>query len=304
MTTDPSLAFVVDVQGWAFDRWTQALADQLRRVGIHVTRYTRDTLPEILNEDFIYVCWWADVELVISRRARAQCILCRVSDMATWNHHAPLEWKNRFESLIPSVNNFVAASCEIETELRSLGITNVVRFPDCVDVGLFRGKQFPIVAKPTVGWCGNPRALEWMGFIDIKGFSIVKSLYDHKDVVLSVATDVAPERMPEWYRGIDIYLCASRLEGTPLTLLEAMASGNVVISTLVGVVPEIRSPGVFLFDGTIGGLHAVLETVLLRRHDWTWFGAVNRDCAMRNWSQSSVAIPFAQWLIERCTSSG
>jgi len=295
--TKPSLAFVVDEPAWAFDRWTQALAERLRQVGVHVTRYFRYTLPEVLNEDILYVCWWPDVELVAFRRTHAQCILCRITDMATWNKCAPIEWRTRFETVVPSVDTFVAASLEIETELRSLGLNNVVRFPDCVDVELFRDKRFARVARPIVGWCGNPNALDWMGFTDIKGFSVVKSLHGHEDIVLSIATNVPFKHMPDWYRSIDIYLCASKIEGTPLTILEAMASGNIVVSTPVGVVPEIRSPGVFLFDGTADSLRAAIEEVLRRRPEWDRLGAANRKCAERKWSSSYVATTFARWLV-------
>ena len=45
--------------------------------------------------------------------------------------------------------------------------------------------------------------------------------------------------MPEYYNGIDIYVCTSRTEGTPNTVLEAMACGVPVISTDVGIVPEV-----------------------------------------------------------------
>ncbi len=41
---------------------------------------------------------------------------------------------------------------------------------------------------------------------------------------------------------MDVYLCASSLEGTPNTILEAMASGACVVATRVGVVPELFGP--------------------------------------------------------------
>ena len=50
---------------------------------------------------------------------------------------------------------------------------------------------------------------------------------------------IAHEDMPEYYNGIDIYVCTSRTEGTPNTVLEAMACGVPVISTDVGIVPEV-----------------------------------------------------------------
>ena len=45
--------------------------------------------------------------------------------------------------------------------------------------------------------------------------------------------------MPQYYNKIDIYICASRTEGSPDTVIEAMACGIPVISTDVGIVPEV-----------------------------------------------------------------
>ena len=48
--------------------------------------------------------------------------------------------------------------------------------------------------------------------------------------------------MPGYYAGIDVLLCASLTEGTPNPVLEAMACGIPVISTGVGIVPEVFGP--------------------------------------------------------------
>jgi len=49
--------------------------------------------------------------------------------------------------------------------------------------------------------------------------------------------------MPEFYQGISVYVCASLSEGTPNPILEAMSCGRPVISTNVGIVPEVVDPG-------------------------------------------------------------
>ncbi len=47
------------------------------------------------------------------------------------------------------------------------------------------------------------------------------------------------DEMPRYYAGIDLYVCTSMCEGTPNPVLEAMACGVPVISTDVGVVPQV-----------------------------------------------------------------
>lgn len=45
--------------------------------------------------------------------------------------------------------------------------------------------------------------------------------------------------MPDYYSKIDVLVCTSKIEGTPNPVLEAMACGVPVISTDVGVVPQV-----------------------------------------------------------------
>lgn len=49
-------------------------------------------------------------------------------------------------------------------------------------------------------------------------------------------------QMPRYYQSIDIFTCASNSEGTPNTVLEAMASGLPIVTTRVGVVEEVFGP--------------------------------------------------------------
>ncbi len=67
------------------------------------------------------------------------------------------------------------------------------------------------------------------------------------------------EELPAFYSGLDYYLCTSREEGVPYPVLEAMACESVVVSTPVGVVPEIVQSGE---NGFICRQEAVVEDVL------------------------------------------
>jgi glycosyltransferase involved in cell wall biosynthesis len=59
------------------------------------------------------------------------------------------------------------------------------------------------------------------------------------------------EELPALYAGLDFYVCLSRIEGGPYPVMEAMACGTPVISTAVGIVPDLVRDGVngFLVDG-------------------------------------------------------
>jgi hypothetical protein len=51
------------------------------------------------------------------------------------------------------------------------------------------------------------------------------------------------EEMLDFYRSLDVYVCASRSEGTPNPCLEAAACGLPVVTTRVGNMPELIGDG-------------------------------------------------------------
>jgi len=59
------------------------------------------------------------------------------------------------------------------------------------------------------------------------------------------------DELPLLYSGLDFYLCLSRIEGGPNPVLESMSCGVKVISTPVGIVPELIEDGKsgFLVNG-------------------------------------------------------
>jgi glycosyltransferase involved in cell wall biosynthesis len=84
-----------------------------------------------------------------------------------------------------------------------------------------------------------------------------------------------PERadLVELYHALDLYLMTSREEGGPMALMESMASGVPVVSTSVGMAPDL------IVDGVTGGL-AVSEDVE---------GLVNRARSMLTLDDSARA---------------
>jgi glycosyltransferase involved in cell wall biosynthesis len=98
-----------------------------------------------------------------------------------------------------------------------------------------------------VGWVGNSK---WGGGdIDHKGLdSIIKpavrSLREEGYKVRGFYADrherwIPHSEMNNYYNSIDIYVCASDIEGTPNPALESMACGIPVISTDVGMIPQL-----------------------------------------------------------------
>lgn len=126
--------------------------------------------------------------------------------------------------------------------------------PDGVDLDRFRPmnmERYDHLDGRTLrfGWAGNSK---WWSVEDLKGIgTIIKPVFEQlrKDgynvelVTSDRLNGILPHhRMPEFYADIDCYVCASLYEGTPNPILESMACGVPVITTDVGLVPELFGP--------------------------------------------------------------
>jgi glycosyltransferase involved in cell wall biosynthesis len=105
------------------------------------------------------------------------------------------------------------------------------------------------------GWAGNAGD-------SCKGLHDILLPACGSDFTLRVADgSIAPQDMRSFYHSIDVLIVSSSAEGNPLPLLEAMACGCFVISTDVGIVPEVvrhRENGLII-DRRIACFRAALE---------------------------------------------
>ncbi|WP_417720119.1 glycosyltransferase family 4 protein [Salipiger sp.] len=131
----------------------------------------------------------------------------------------------------------------------------VAVIPDGVDLDRFRPARLERLAETgrplRVGWVGNsawgndPRR-------DAKGLHsildpAIERLQNHGHAIERHYADSTVRRrsrdeMVTYYGEIDVLVCSSEIEGTPNPVLEAMASGVPVVSTRVGIVPDVLGP--------------------------------------------------------------
>lgn len=104
-----------------------------------------------------------------------------------------------------------------------------------------------------VGWAGHSR---WGGpeapVEDFKGVNTIlrPAIEQLSGEGLPIRLNIADRaerfiphyKMVDYYAKIDLYICTSKIEGTPNPVLEAMACGVPLISTDVGIVPQVFGP--------------------------------------------------------------
>jgi glycosyltransferase involved in cell wall biosynthesis len=159
-------------------------------------------------------------------------------------------------------NPFVVADCIAASSQRLCQhYCETEHLPDihhCVQDGVDLAKfsppdtDTPVEGRPLrIGWVGNSDWGITLGH-DFKGrWAILEpALETLKNDGLQFTVHIADkakkqvprDAMPDFYRNIDVLVCCSMFEGTPNPVLEAMAGGCAVISTDVGIVPDIFGP--------------------------------------------------------------
>lgn len=149
--------------------------------------------------------------------------------------------------------------------------------------------------KLVIGWVGNSA---WeSGTEDYKGVNtILKPVINE---LISEGYNIEPffadrqermiphDEMVDYYSKIDLYVCTSKMEGTPNPVLESMACGVPIISTDVGIVSDalgekqkkfileertkqcLKDKIIYLINN-LDQLEELSKENLERINDWTW----------------------------------
>ena len=109
--------------------------------------------------------------------------------------------------------------------------------------------------------------------------------------------------MLAFYRSLDVYVCASRSEGTPNPCLEAAACGLPVITTAVGNMPELIRDGEngFLVERDVA---AVAERLVQLRDDPDMrdrLGRAARAAVVESWDWRRQAARYEPMLRAVCS---
>lgn len=229
----PRVLFGVDVRGWALENNALQLA---RRLSDEFDTRVVTTSDAEGPCDVLVAMWWHGLK-EFRRRANPRRIIVGFCGLDSWVN-VPVEDLRRAAVDVDCVYAINEQSADLLAD--RLGRA-VCLCSDGVDLSMF-----PLLPQPkefTVGWTGNAsRPLKRLGLIreacEIVGVPLV---------VRDIPAIAQPhEDVLSFYEQISMYVCASESEGTPLPVLEALSCGRPVVSTYVGVLPELPSTGAVL----------------------------------------------------------
>lgn len=171
--------------------------------------------------------------------------------------------------------------------------TPVYYCPDGIDLSLFK-KTAPILTEKKIrlGWTGNS-AWGW-DKKDKKGLQTIlkKAIVGLEDKYELLIADKeerqrTQEEMVVWYNSIDVLVCSSLCEGTPLPLLEAAACERAVLTTEVGIVPEFNNgQNCIVYERKAEALHQALKELTREKIAKL---AKMAHMTVQNWDRKSLA---------------
>ena len=268
------IAVIIDEVGWAYYNIAVQLKETLTEfdIDIYGSKYA-DSIVELFfamkEYDIVHVLWRGILQFLDPGSAATELYKYRMTytdfqknyldqfclTTAVYDHLYLDEDINQVTDKILSVVDAYTVSSKKLFDIYSEQYEKkpVEEITDGVDLEVFvphNLERFDDIGKRAVciGWVGNSifwgnRANDLKGVHTIlnpaieelkkEGYNITKCFADKQE------RTIPHDEMPEYYSKIDLYICTSSIEGTPNPVLEAMACGVPVISTDVGVVPEV-----------------------------------------------------------------
>jgi glycosyltransferase involved in cell wall biosynthesis/GT2 family glycosyltransferase len=309
----PKLLLVTDVDGWAFSNIANQLSKHLGDIydietvamgSIDAT----GQIPLVARDKDLVHFFWRPALSAIGGGAEAEYarsighssyydyawnLFGRRVTTAIYDHlFLEPEARDYYSWVLSGLSDAYYTSSDKLTEIYRSAYPDILpaaTLPDGVDLELFAPRRLDRLKeldRPlVVGWVGNSKWAseqeDFKGFHSIvtpvlqemqaEGFNIEGRFADRN-------VKFTPHvHMPDYYAEIDVLICASKIEGTPNPVLEAMACGVPVISTDVGIVPEalgVQQKNFILKNRSARDLKAALRKIYNERH---WLAELSRE---------------------------
>lgn len=132
----------------------------------------------------------------------------------------------------------------------------------------FKGNGF------TVGYAGHPNET----CKEYDGYHLIKRACEDLGVTFKPALNLLPKEMPDYYRSINLYICASVAEGFSTGVMECLAMNVPVISVDTG---EARHFVPFTIERSVDGIKRGIQKYytqdLVREYRWDKLAPAYRE---------------------------
>jgi glycosyltransferase involved in cell wall biosynthesis len=247
----PVVLFVVNRPDWAHDRKTDALARVLGGSYEIVKRYQAEvSAADFERADCVLLYFWLQVEQMSLPREVLRGVRDRLVIGICSHYELSGAWREPGLATLGELARAVFVNNRLLLEEFGPLLSQPVYYtPNGVDTEFFRPAAAPGPPAPKralrVGWAGSltNHGEEHRGVHQYIAPAVTAVEGAELCLAAREQTWRNQEEMLEFYRSLDVYVCASRTEGTPNPCLEAAACGLPVVTTRVGNMPELIRDG-------------------------------------------------------------
>ncbi len=304
----PRVVYVVDAKGWAHDKKAKNLCRALAgRYEGRVVYQDALTQRDLEEADLVVVFYWRQLQSL--ERLKEPLSRMRGKLLMGVCSHNELEGEHRSPGLaaLRRLPRFVFThSSLLEREVRPLVGGASRSLPNGVDATFFAPDETKRARRD-----GEPLVVGWAGSVanfgaEMRGLpNVIQPACDALEgVELRIAAREdrlrTEDEMRAFYRSLDVYVCASRVEGTPNPCLEAAACGVPVVSTVVGNMPEMIEDGEngFLLPRTALAFQKALTVLRDNERLRARMGKKARARIEQDWDWAARAEGFARMFDE------
>ncbi len=280
----PRILLLVDYRGWAFDNSAQEIARELSDDFEFDIQYVHDSPRPKLKArkyDLIYIFFWGETYHQQFGFKPSRTI--KEVSSHRWEDDPRFGPCTSEEMVKKYLHDADTVICTSERLCRIVDpyCARTFHTPNGICTDKFRrlnDRSGPL----TFGWAGNIKD-------PVKGVhDILQPACEGLAELRMAPGGVSHDQMNAFYNQLDVFLVASRHEGEPLTLVEAMAAGCFPVCSNVGIVPELiqqEVSGLIVEPRTPEAFRVALKWCVDRVDQVRLAGEANseRICKERNW---------------------
>lgn len=306
----PRILIIVDVPGWSLERTADNVMARLGYLYRFEKAFNKNAVEAMSkgNYDLVYITYErqfqdAGIDIAIPGPA-----VIGVRCHCKWDGGKGLPPSREFINYLNTFKALHVPSLILHDIFKDKHRA-VFHTPHGVDENIFYPRTGVPFSSPegklVLGWAGS--RTNHPGKRGIDDF-ILPALQGLEGITLHVAaredTWRTQHEMVPFYQGLDAYICASRTEGGPHPLLEASACGVPVISTRVGLAPELimDNENGILVERTIDAIREAVVRLRDNRELRLRMGKRARQTIEERWTWDRQAVnyvPFFNYGLEK-----